>query len=81
VAHARQAAMLPKSRVRASNSPPEAGAADAPSPSKYSSCRIMEFVAMSSSRFSPLISNPGTEAKASFASCARIAFRRLTAPP
>src|SRR5437762_1628017 len=39
------------------------GAPPSPSPSKYSSCRIIEFVAISSSRFSPLITNTGAVAK------------------
>src|SRR5215467_5985687 len=57
------------------------GSSSAPSPSKYSSCRIIEFVAINSSRLRPLTRNTGAVANSSVASCAVIAFRRFTAPP
>src|ERR1700731_437537 len=43
--------------------------------------RIIELLAISSSRFRPLITKPGAFAKSSSASCVVIALRRLTAPP
>src|SRR5215468_1064666 len=53
---------LPKSRFSASSmAPPDMPSP--PRPSKYSSCRIIELVAINSSRLSPLITNPGALAK------------------
>jgi hypothetical protein len=52
-----------------------------PNEAENSSCRIIELLAMSSSRFRPLITKPDVFAKSSSASCAVIELRRLTAPP
>ena len=43
--------------------------------------RIIEFIAMSCSRLSPLTTKPSAVAKSSPASCSSIRFRRFTAPP
>src|SRR6185437_6298179 len=55
-----QRATLPKSRSNAAaRAPAGSPPPPSPSPSKYTSCRIIEFIAMSSSRLSPLISKTG----------------------
>jgi hypothetical protein len=71
--------MLPKSFVIASARAPF-GAPPPPRPWKYASCRIIEFVAISSSRFKPLIMKTGALAKSSSANCVPIALSRFTAP-
>ncbi len=76
----RQPATLPKSRSSAAARSPSASP-EPPSPSKYTSCRIIELAATSSSRFSPLISNTGAVAQSRPWSRVSIAFRRRTAPP
>ena len=76
---AAQAEMLPKSRISASRSAPS-GSPRSPSEAKKISCRIIEFIAISSSRLRPLITKTGALAKSSSASCAVIAFSRFTAP-
>src|SRR5262249_45806842 len=50
-------------------------------PSKNSSCRIIELVAMSSSRLSPFIRKLGAVLKSRPASCSVMRLSRLTAPP
>jgi KaiC/GvpD/RAD55 family RecA-like ATPase len=78
----RHLAIEPKSRAMASPSAP-VGSPPPPSPrlSKKTSCRIIELVAISSSRFSPLSRKPGAVAGSRAASSPRIAFSRRTAPP
>ena len=70
---------LPKSRSRARASGAE-GASRSPNPSKWTSCRTMEFQASSSSRFSPFTRKVGAAAMSSLAKSVLMAPRRLTAP-
>jgi hypothetical protein len=54
----RHRAKEPKSRASAWRTP-DPGSLCSPSPSKNSSCRIIEFMAMSCSRLSPLMTTTG----------------------
>src|SRR6202008_1626380 len=63
-----QAETLPKSRTSASRSTPS-GSPGSPSEAKKISCRIIEFIAISSSRLRPLITKIGAVAKSNSATC------------
>jgi putative transposase len=78
---ARQASMEPKSRSMAAFSVPPGSPPAPPRESKYTSCRIMEPLAIISSRLRPLISNTGAAPQFNCASFCSMALRRLTAPP
>jgi hypothetical protein len=72
---AAQSETLPKSRISASRSAPS-GSPPSPSEAKKISWRIIEFIAISSSRLRPLITKIGALVKSSSASSFVMALSR-----